>query len=90
MTGKSELVGLSKEWIAKLPVGKIFSPPDIYQFLESNYPEKVSARGSARNEPRYWNDARWAIKETHLEGFLAHEAHGVWRRISRPIDNITF
>lgn len=88
MLSKTELVALSKEWIDKLPVGATFSPSDIYRFLEANHRDKVVARGGAEREPRYRNDARWAIKETHLEGFIAHEARGVWQRILRPVDSI--
>lgn len=64
MLKKSGLRERARDWIEALPKGKKFSNQDIYHFLESEYPEEISDRGDAAREPRYKNDARWAVQDS--------------------------
>ncbi len=73
-------------WIGSLPPRKRFAPSDIYRFLASNHLEKTKARGDADKEPRFQNDARWAIKDAHLDGLIVHLTRGVWERTAKPLD----
>jgi hypothetical protein len=50
-------------WIAALPDGKIFYSQDVYRFLEENFLAEYRKRGDTSNEPRYRNDARWAVRD---------------------------
>jgi hypothetical protein len=46
-----------------------FQPADLYIFLELNHALKIERRGDAETEPRYKNDARWAIQEALNEAW---------------------
>jgi putative addiction module CopG family antidote len=51
------------EWIRDLQKGRIFSNEEMYHFLETHYSSECQVRGSAAREPRFRNDARWAIQD---------------------------
>ena len=80
----SELKQVSYEWIARLVPRQRFGPSDIYRFLDSNCRTEIKAPGHADKEPRYQNDARWAIKNAHLNSLITHIGRGVWERSGRP------
>ena len=60
---KTELRDAAYGWIEGLPHGSYFDHTDTYQFLEMNFPDECSQRGDAVAEPRYKNDARWAVQD---------------------------
>lgn len=63
MLKKTELREAALNWIRSLPHGREFDNQDLYTLLENNYPDECSHRGDAANEPRYKNDARWAVQD---------------------------
>ena len=87
MLKKTELVGISAHWIRNLPIGKKFKPADLYIFLELNHAVKIERRGDAETEPRYKNDARWAILEAFNGGVVMRRARGVYERVD-PLEGI--
>jgi hypothetical protein len=50
-------------WIEAQPQGRAFENSDLYRMLEKRLPDQCSRRGDAENEPRYKNDARWAVQD---------------------------
>ena len=63
MLKNTELRAAAFSWIEQLPKGKIFTSDDLYRFLERNFPDECKLRGDTSNEPRYRNDARWAVRD---------------------------
>lgn len=51
------------QWIRDLQKGRIFSNEEMYAFLERNYAAECKVRGRAEREPRFRNDARWAVQD---------------------------
>jgi len=60
---KTELRDAAYGWIEDLPHGSHFDHTDTYHFLEMNFSDECSQRGDATAEPRYKNDARWAVQD---------------------------
>jgi hypothetical protein len=71
----------SYRWIVALPKDKEFETNDIYKFLETDYAAQVKLRGDAGFEPRYKNDARWAIYDAKSHGIVQHMHRDVYRRV---------
>jgi len=67
MLKETELREEAHNWIKALPKGSIFYSKDVYRFLEENFPTECSKRGDTSNEPRYRNDARWAVRDAKDE-----------------------
>ena len=63
MLKKTELRDAVYGWIKSLPDGTIFRHSDTYRFLETHFDRECSQRGDAKREPRYKNDARWAVQD---------------------------
>lgn len=63
MLKKTELREAAYGWINNLAHGAHFEHEDIYRFLETDFPDECSQRGDAKMEPRYKNDARWAVQD---------------------------
>lgn len=61
MLKKTELREAAFGWIKDLPAGRLFENQDLYRFLEKDFASDCSSRGDAAREPRYRNDARWAV-----------------------------
>jgi hypothetical protein len=64
----------AREWIERLPNGTTFSNTQLYRYLETHFPQECSERGDAAHEPRYRNDARWAIQQLKAEGAVVDTA----------------
>ena len=62
MANTSLLRDRAKEWIERLPIGRVFDNTELYDYLEKNYPDECRAAGDAENEPRFHNTARWAVQ----------------------------
>jgi hypothetical protein len=54
-------------WIRDLPKGRVFNNQEMYRFLEERFPDECCARGQAAHEPRFHNDARWAVQDAKLD-----------------------
>jgi hypothetical protein len=63
MLKKTELREAVFGWIEGLAHGSYFEHADTYRFLETNFAKDCSKRGDAAAEPRYRNDARWAVQD---------------------------
>ena len=63
MLKKTELRDAAYDWIKSLPSGRFFEHGEVYRFLEENFSKECSQRGDAVAEPRYKNDARWAVQD---------------------------
>jgi hypothetical protein len=63
MLKNTELRDAAYNWMERRPSGAEFTHADTYHFLETNFPTECSQRGDATREPRYKNDARWAIQD---------------------------
>jgi hypothetical protein len=62
MLKNTELQEAAYGWIKALPHGRFFETSEIYRFLEEHFAMECSQRGDAATEPRYKNDARWAVQ----------------------------
>ncbi len=80
MLKRTELHEAALDWITRLPTGRQFTNSDIYRFLENSFPKECGARGDAANEPRYKNDARYAVQD----------ALGKKKGASKLIDRIAY
>jgi len=85
MIKKTELRDLAYEYILRMPSGRIFGHAEIYKYLETNFPGKCQERGDAKLEPRYQNDARWAVFDAKSNGYAdwASKDRGTYRRMSK-------
>jgi hypothetical protein len=63
MLKETELREATYQWIEALPKGTLFYSEQLYRFLEENFPNECNKRGDTSNEPRYRNDARWAVRD---------------------------
>ena len=54
-------------WIRDLPKGRVFNNQEMYRFLEERFPDECCTRGQAAHEPRFHNDARWAVQDAKLD-----------------------
>lgn len=63
MIRKTELREAAYDWVKGLPHGRVFGHSDTYRFLEEHFAMECSQRGDAATEPRYRNDARWAVQD---------------------------
>ncbi len=63
MPKKSALQDRALEWIERLPVGATFRNDDVYAHLTQTFPAECRDRGDAATEPRFQNDARWAVQK---------------------------
>jgi hypothetical protein len=70
MLKNTELQDAAFEWMKGLPKGKTFDNNDLYCFLKQNFSEECSRRGEAASEPRYKNDARWAVQCAKRENLV--------------------
>lgn len=77
MLKKTELRDAALRWIRGLPAGRVFTNQDVDKFLEKDFASECAARGDAVNEPRYRNDARWAVQDA-----------GKRERIIRPTSRV--
>ncbi len=41
----------------------MFRNDEVYGYLAMNFPQECGTRGDAAHEPRFHNDARWAIQD---------------------------
>jgi hypothetical protein len=86
MLKKTELRDAAYGWIRGLPHGAAFGHRDTYRFLEEHFVKECIQRGDAAKEPRYKNDARWAVQDalgkTSGKHKLVEQAgHGQFRRL---------
>lgn len=82
MVKQTELREAAYEWIKELNQNVIFSHDKIYRFLEENFALECSQRGDAANEPRYKNDARWAVQDAKRDNLVTPTAtRGQFRRV---------
>ncbi len=63
MLKNTELREAAYGWMKSLSSGSYFNHADTYGFLETNFAKECSERGDADREPRYKNDARWAVHD---------------------------
>lgn len=88
MSRNSVIRDRAKEWLERLPVGKVFDNSDLYHYLSTNYPAECSAAGDAETEPRFHNTARWAIQWAkggeggREEGIVKDVARGQHQRVA--------
>jgi hypothetical protein len=86
MLKNTELRDASYGWFESLPRGSEFEHVDTYHFLEINFAAECNQRGDAKSEPRYKNDARWAVqdalgKTTGKTRIIEKVGHGRFRRL---------
>lgn len=75
----------AKDWIYGLSDGVIFHLSELYRFLVEHHPPLCEARGDARHEPQYKNDARWAVYDAEGEREIAPTSRwGEYRRTRTP------
>ena len=79
MQKQTELQDSARDWINSLPRGTEFKLNELYEFLEDNFPQEITARGYAATEPRYKNDARWAVQIAVRDRLVTAQARGVYR-----------
>lgn len=70
MLKKTELHEAAFKWIEVLQSGAVFRHGEVYRFLEENFAGECIERGSAPREPRYKNDARWAVQDAKRAGLV--------------------
>jgi len=63
MLKQTELREACCHWMESLSCGREFEHADTYHFLETNFAAECDQRGDAKSEPRYKNDARWAVQD---------------------------
>ena len=63
MLKKTHLRDRAREWIERLPAGTTFGNGEMYGYLWQNFQQQCRTRGDAAHEPRFHNDARWAIQD---------------------------
>jgi hypothetical protein len=83
MLKKTELRDAAYGYIKTLPVGRIIGHADLYRFLEENFSKECSQRGDAAKEPRYKNDARWAVMDAKRDRLLNTLSLGKFQRTSK-------
>jgi hypothetical protein len=82
MLKKTELHDAALRWIRGLPRGRLFTNEDLYRVLERDFGDECSPRGDAATEPRYKNDARWAVQDAKIEKIVRPGSHrGEYRRV---------
>ena len=82
MIKRSELQDAALTMIQGLRKGQVFHVGELYRFLEKEFPAECQARGDSQWEPRYKNDARWAVKKAAIAGIIVPAAqHGEWQRV---------
>lgn len=79
---KSSPRDLAREWIEAMPAGRKFSNDEMYAYLTSHFPEECKARGDAEKEPRYRNDARWAIQIAKRDNLVRDLRIGLHERLA--------
>jgi len=57
-------------WIHSLPSGRVFSNQELYGRVEQMFPNAWRNRGDAAREPKYRNDARWAVQHAKRDGLV--------------------
>jgi hypothetical protein len=83
---KTELREAAYGWMENLPHGTHFNHNDTYHFLEANFADECRQRGDAIAEPRYKNDARWAVQDAlgktpGKSKMIEQVGHGCFRRL---------
>jgi hypothetical protein len=74
--------GYALLWIRSHPAGAVFANQELYRYLGTELPEATSLRGDADTEPRYYNDARWAVQDALHEKTIEHTGRrGEYRRL---------
>ncbi len=73
MLKKTELREAALNWIRALPSGRIFRNEELYRLLEQHFTEECATRGDAAREPRYKNDARWAVQDAKRKEKIVKE-----------------
>jgi hypothetical protein len=82
MLKKTELIDATYGWIEALPKGTIFYCEQLYHFLEESFPSECRERGDAPGEPRYHNDARWAVRRAKAEKIVrSKDRRGKYQKI---------
>jgi hypothetical protein len=86
MLKNTELRDGAYGWIKSLQRGSEFEHADTYRFLETNFAAECNQRGDAKSEPRYKNDARWAVqdalgKTTGKMKIIEQVGYGRFRRL---------
>jgi hypothetical protein len=79
---KSNPRKLAREWIEGLPSGRQFSNEEMYAYLMRHHADACNARGDAEHEPRYRNDARWAIQGAKRDNIVRDVAIGMHERLA--------
>jgi putative addiction module CopG family antidote len=59
----NKLRAAALEWIRGLQKGRVFSNEEMYAYLQKSYGTECNIRGRAEREPRFRNDARWAVQD---------------------------
>jgi hypothetical protein len=70
MLKNTELREAAYGWIKGLPSGRSFNHGETYLFLETNFANECDQRGDAAKEPRYKNDARWAVQDAKRDKLI--------------------
>jgi hypothetical protein len=75
----------AKDWVYDLSDGMVFRVSDVYRFLAEHHRHLCEARGDAKYEPQYKNDARWAVHDAKGEREIAPTSRwGEYRRTRTP------
>ena len=80
MLKRTHLQDESLDWIKRQGAGRLIKPPHIYMYLQEKYPDEISTRGDSSWEPRYRNDARWALKTAERDQLVTRLRRGIYRR----------
>ena len=83
MINKTELRVHAYLCIYKMPAGRVFTNADLYRYLEDRFPVKASKRGDSKWEPRFQNDARWAVQDAKRDGYIEPVERGRFKRTSK-------
>ena len=70
MLKKTELRDAAYKWVEALQHGAFFEHGNVYHFLKESFAEECSQRGDAAKEPRYKNDARWAVQDAKRDKLI--------------------
>lgn len=81
MPRKTQLQDRALEWIQRLPTGREFHNKEVYSYLAQAFPNECRARGDADKEPKFHNDARWAIQRAKREKSVRDTGTGRHKRL---------
>jgi hypothetical protein len=82
MLKKTELREVAYNTIRALQRGSILRHQELYRLLEKDFAKDCALRGDAAKEPRYRNDARWAVQDAKRDKLIEPtNERGQFRRI---------